>query len=419
MDARMILQVNGLGKGQTTNTALVILFSAVQLLVRPQAGVARERAAANVAVERLFGRRHFRVFVTADEDDTGPIAFVTLGDGGHVSLLYRIVAGLVRRAGALLELRLLQHMVLMLWRACLTESQILCVDYVHAVAGVHLEFDVTVRRDEDLCLPLRHDGCVVGADAVLASNQFRSLSLRILLDGAAAGDTLQGFVDFHVLLLLLMVLFCNIAKIGIFIDCIRLIKFEIIVQFRDKLTGMVLLLLMMLLLMVVLLLMLSEIQESYQSSKSSKVKITLKDKLLTSQTKQTCWWWCCWWWSLCWTCCSIASAETIWICAKFCPFSFTKLLPWTKFCPPCCVTTVICWSLVASVPSCVWMRLWWFNSVKCENIMPQTSHLKLMFEMVFVIGLLTTWIRPLLSTVAMPATVDAAIRLQSLLKRTK
>lgn len=90
------------------------------------------------------------------------------------------------------------------------------------------------------------------------------------------------------LLLLLMVLFCNIAKIGIFIDCIRLIKFEIIVQFRDKLTGMVLLLLMMLLLMVVLLLMLSEIQESYQSSKSSKVKITLKDKCLTSQTKQTC-----------------------------------------------------------------------------------------------------------------------------------
>lgn len=31
-----------------------------------------------------------------------------------------------------------------------------------------------------------------------------------------------------------------------------------------------------------------------------------------------------------------------------------------------------------------------------------------MLEMVFVMGLLTTWIRPLLSTVAIPATVDAA-----------
>lgn len=30
-----------------------------------------------------------------------------------------------------------------------------------------------------------------------------------------------------------------------------------------------------------------------------------------------------------------------------------------------------------------------------------------MFEIVFVIGLLTTWMRPLLSTVAIPATVEA------------
>lgn len=132
------------------------------------------------------------------------------------------------------------------------------------------------------------------------------------------------------------------------------------------------------------------------------------------------WWWCCCWWCCCcWCCCccwwwwccewspctwSIDSEATIWICAKFWPFSFTKLPPifWLPDDTIICCCSAL---LLPSVPSCVWMRLWWFNNVKWENIKPHTSHLKLMFEIVFVIGLLTTWMRPLLSTVAMPATV--------------
>jgi hypothetical protein len=53
-----------------------------------------------------------------------------------------------------------------------------------------------------------------------------------------------------------------------------------------------------------------------------------------------------------------------------------KFCAWIKF--GCCVTTV-----TVSESSWLCVLLCWFNSVKCGNIWLHTSHLKLMFEIVF------------------------------------
>lgn len=55
MNSRMILQINSLGKGQSANCALIVLFPAVQFLMRPQTGVAGEETTTNVAAERFTG----------------------------------------------------------------------------------------------------------------------------------------------------------------------------------------------------------------------------------------------------------------------------------------------------------------------------------------------------------------------------
>ena len=54
MDAHMVLQVDGLGERYTAHVTLVVLFARVQLLVRPEAGVAREPPSARVAGEWFF-----------------------------------------------------------------------------------------------------------------------------------------------------------------------------------------------------------------------------------------------------------------------------------------------------------------------------------------------------------------------------
>lgn len=100
------------------------------------------------------------------------------------------------------------------------------------------------------------------------------------------------------------------------------------------------------------------------------------------------WWgWCCCccctelicslivWWS--WAG-SSDSELTIWICPKFCPLSLIKF--WAWIIPGFWVTTVTV-SLWES--SWLWVLLCWFKSVKCEKIWLQTSHLKLIFDIVF------------------------------------
>lgn len=95
---------------------------------------------------------------------------------------------------------------------------------------------------------------------------------------------------------------------------------------------------------------------------------------------------CVWCW--CWTNCSLIvwcnwagssdSAATIWICPKFWPLSEMRFWAWMM--PGFCVTTVTV-SLWES--SWLWVLLCWLSSVKCPKIWLQTSHLKLMFEIVF------------------------------------
>lgn len=96
------------------------------------------------------------------------------------------------------------------------------------------------------------------------------------------------------------------------------------------------------------------------------------------------WWCCCWtvlicslivWWS--WAG-SRESELTIWICPRFCPLSVMRF--WAWMIPGFWVTTVTV-SLWES--SWLWVRLCWFNSVKCEKIWLHTSHLKLIFDIVF------------------------------------
>ena len=93
---------------------------------------------------------------------------------------------------------------------------------------------------------------------------------------------------------------------------------------------------------------------------------------------------CCWtiicsfnvWWS--WAG-SSESAATIWIWPKFWPLSVIRFWAWINW-PGFCVTTVTV-SLCES--SWLWVRLCWFSRVRWENIWLQTSHLKLMLEIVF------------------------------------
>lgn len=175
----MVLQVDGLGERQSAYRALVVLLAAVQLFVRPKTRVARERAAANVAVKRFLdlchggdssadgaavtGRLNFHVLmanrVAAHEYDARSVALVAFGDGRRVPLLHRIVAR-HQVATATVVLAVLDfgrldgmddgllgygqriHFVLFVGVA---------VHYV--VANVHLadlEFDVAIGRDKDL-----------------------------------------------------------------------------------------------------------------------------------------------------------------------------------------------------------------------------------------------------------------------------
>lgn len=144
--------------------------------------------------------RHLRILVPADEYYAGAITFVALCYGCHVPFLNRIVSGLWC-ASILFDFRLLQ--TVMLRRTGLIDSdQILCVDDIHCV-WIHFEFDIAIGCDENLCLPLLcHNRWGIVADATLATNQFWTLTLGVLLDRAATSDALYGFIDFYVSLML-------------------------------------------------------------------------------------------------------------------------------------------------------------------------------------------------------------------------
>lgn len=181
--------------------------------MRPQAGISRERTSANIAMERLFLWWNFWIFMPSDEYHTGPIAFVTLCNGRHIPFLNRIVSGLIRCAGGIFDFRLFQTVLLMLWRARLIDTNhILCVYYIHCV-GIHFEFHITIRSNENLRLSLlRHYRRHVIVDAILTPDQFRTFAFWILLYRTTACDALYDFIDFYVCLmlrLLMMLLWMN------------------------------------------------------------------------------------------------------------------------------------------------------------------------------------------------------------------
>lgn len=85
MDAHMVLQIDRLRERYPAHVALVVLFARVQLLVRPEAGVARKASSARVAGERLFGLgmylRLVHVFLLATNYNyTRTVTFVTFCD---------------------------------------------------------------------------------------------------------------------------------------------------------------------------------------------------------------------------------------------------------------------------------------------------------------------------------------------------
>lgn len=107
MNSGVILEIHGFRKSNATYSTFKVFLSRVQLFVRPQRGVSREGAAADIAVEGLVGVGLIQlVLVAAYEYDARAVAVLALCHGSEVSLFHWVMAGQrLLLLGLLLRLR--------------------------------------------------------------------------------------------------------------------------------------------------------------------------------------------------------------------------------------------------------------------------------------------------------------------------